>query len=103
MYGSDRQSFEIEDRVLAHLRLAFMNKLRRGEPFFFHVQESAGLRSLWVHPAVPIVFHFTGSRQPPINREWVEKLIREAGGPHGLSILPEPQSSRPGASEPVTV
>jgi hypothetical protein len=40
-------------------------------------------------------FHFYGSRQPKINRAWVEDLMLAASGPHGLSIVPEP------ADEPV--
>ena len=90
LYGSDGQSLDIDDRALAHLRVVFMNKLRRAEPFLFHHSEPNGSRSLWIHPAVPIVFHFYGSRQPALNRAWVEHLMTAASGPHGLSVLPEP-------------
>ena len=86
--GSD--SYVIDDRVLAHLRVVFMNKLRRSEPFFFHHAEPTGTRSMWIHPAVPIVFHFYGSRNPALNRAWIEDLVREASGPSGLSVTPEP-------------
>ena len=90
IYGSDRQSFDFDDRVLAHLRVVFMNKLRRSEPFLFHLTEATGSRSLWVHPAVPLVFHFYGSRQPALNRAWIEALIAAASGAHGLTLVPEP-------------
>jgi hypothetical protein len=90
VYGSDGQSFDIDDRVLAHLRIVFMTKLRRSEPFFFHHNESSGTRSMWIHPAVPIVFHFYGSRQPVLNRDWMESLLRDASSTNGLTVSPEP-------------
>ncbi|MDY0911114.1 ATP-dependent DNA ligase [Microbacterium sp. CFBP9034] len=103
IYGSDGQSLDIDDRALAHLRVVFMNKLRRAEPFLFHHTEASGLRSLWIHPAVPIVFHFYGSRQPALNREWVESLMIAASGAHGLSVLPEPAAATPAPNDQVPV
>lgn len=90
VYGSGNRSFDIEDRTLAHLRVVVMNKLRRGEPFMFHHSEPHVTCSVWMHPAVPIVFHFSGSRQPSVNREWVEALMQEASSANGLRIVPEP-------------
>ena len=93
IYNSQGHSFDVEDRALAHLRVVFMNKLRRGESFMFQHAAgdgSGGSRSLWVHPSIPLVFHFYGSRQPALNRRWVEVLMLEAGSPNGLGMLPEP-------------
>lgn len=94
IYGVPPATVEIDDRVLAHLRVVMVTKLRRSEPFMFEFElppaEGSGRRSFWVHPAVPMQFHFYGSRDPRLNRAWVEELIREASGPLGLRILPEP-------------
>lgn len=92
IYDSSGNAVDIEDRVLAHVRIAIMNKLRRSESFMFDVEvgDGSGRRSFWMSPSVPIQFHFFGSRQPRINREWVEELMRLASGPHGMSIVPEP-------------
>lgn len=94
IYSDGTSSFDIDDRLLAHLRIVVMNKLRRNEPFMFHLDRTDGLgpKSVWVHPAVPMVFHFFGSRTPAINRAWVEALMSEANGPHGLTLLPEPET-----------
>lgn len=85
-------SVEIDDRVLAHLRLVVMNKLRRNEPFMFDVDvnDGSGRRSFWIHASVPIQFHFYGGRRPRINRVWVEELVLSASSPNGLVIVPEP-------------
>jgi hypothetical protein len=92
IYDSAGTSVDIEDRTLAHLRIVIMNKLRRSESFMFDVDvaDGSGRRSFWMSPSVPIQFHFFGSRQPRINREWVEELMVAASGPHGLTVVPEP-------------
>lgn len=92
IYDTVANAVDIDDRTLAHLRIVVMNKLRRSESFMFDVEvgDGSGRRSFWMHPSVPIQFHFYGSRQPRINRVWVEDLMLAASGPNGLSITPEP-------------
>jgi hypothetical protein len=93
IYDTLGNAVEVEDRTLAHLRIVFMNKLRRAEPFMFDVDAGPGgdRRSFWIHPSVPLQFHFHGSRTPRINRLWVEELMQNASGPNGLFISPEPR------------
>lgn len=92
IYDTIGNAVDIDDRTLAHLRIVVMNKLRRAEPFMFDVEigDGSGRRSFWIHPSVPLQFHFFGSRQPRINRAWVEDLMQAASGPAGLTIIPEP-------------
>jgi len=73
IYDTNANSVDIDDRTLAHLRIVMMNKLRRSEPFMFDVEigDGSGRRSFWIHPSVPIQFHFFGSsaaRQPQVGR-----------------------------------
>ncbi|MFE7843576.1 ATP-dependent DNA ligase [Microbacterium sp. NPDC057407] len=91
IYDASSNSVDIEDRTLAHIRLVIMNKLRRGEPFMFDVDmgDGSGRRSYWIHPAIPLQFHFFGGRQPQINRRWLEAMMQAASGPRGLTIIPE--------------
>ncbi len=95
IYDTVANSVDIEDRTLAHLRVVVMNKLRRSEPFMFDVEigDGSGRRSFWIHPSVPLQFHFFGGRQPRINRAWVEALMQAASGPNGLTIVPEPDET----------
>ncbi|MDQ1082962.1 MULTISPECIES: ATP-dependent DNA ligase [Microbacterium] len=92
VYNSFGQAFDIEDRTLSHLRVVFMNKLRRNEPFMFHfpMADGSGTRSLWISPSIPLVFHFYGSRLPHLNRRWVDDLMNEASAPQGLTVIAEP-------------
>ena len=97
IYDTAGNSVDIDDRTLAHLRIVVMNKLRRSESFMFDVEigDGSGRRSFWMHPGVPLQFHFFGSRQPRINRMWIEELMQSASSPNGLTIVPEPTDESP--------
>ena len=94
MYGRPAEDIEIDDRTLAHLKIVILAKLRRGETFAFSfehdVSAGSGRSTIWLHPAIPLQFNFVGSRQPAINREWLEALVVTANSVDGLRILPEP-------------
>nr|WP_241983268.1 ATP-dependent DNA ligase [Cryobacterium tagatosivorans] len=74
--------------MLAHLQIVIVQKLRRGESFVFSwriSQESGGGRcSIWLNPAIPLYFRFSGSRPPGINAVWVAELTGSANRPQGL-------------------
>lgn len=100
IYSTATNSFDIDDRTLAHLRIVMMNKLRRSESFMFDLtmSDGSGSRSFWISPQVSIQFQFFGSRGPRINRAWVEELMFAASSARGLTIVPEPtESSAPEA------
>ncbi|MFJ4222883.1 ATP-dependent DNA ligase [Microbacterium sp. NPDC089695] len=92
---------EIEDRALTHLQLVITAKLRRSEPFPFSWREDAsvggGRTTVWVQPGSSLVFKYFGSRQPSINRAWIEALAFTANAPSGLHLVPEPQESHAAA------
>ncbi len=85
---------EIEDRALTHIQLVITAKLRRGEPFGFTWRDDASLgggrTTVWIHAGSSIVFKYHGSRQPNINRAWVDALAFTANSPSGLYLAPEP-------------
>jgi len=93
---------EIEDRALTHLQLVITAKLRRGEPFPFTWKEDAstggGRTTVWVHPGSSLVFKYAGSRQPALNRAWVDALAYTANAPTGLYLIHEPANTGPGTS-----
>ncbi|MBX0300513.1 ATP-dependent DNA ligase [Cryobacterium sp. 1639] len=103
IYGSPAISVEIDDRTLAHLKVVIVAKLRRGESFAFSWERSkesgSGHSSIWLNPAVPLDFEFSGKREPTLNRAWIDELVQVANTPAGLRILPEPPE-RPGPTPP---
>jgi len=94
IYGSPSISADFDDRVLAHLRVVMIAKLRRGESFTFNwdwpPSSGKGRSSIWLHPAIPLQFEFSGTREPALNRSWLEELSQSANTVAGLRVLPEP-------------
>lgn len=85
---------DFDDRVLAHLQIVIGMKLRRNEAFYFSWKDDQrvgdGRTTIWLHPALPILFKFYGSRMPAINRAWIHALEMSANTPGGLHIVEEP-------------
>jgi hypothetical protein len=98
LYGAGLTSIEIEDRVLAHLKLVITSKLRRSEPFSFSWHASDGAASsdrritVWINPFVELQFHFSEDVPPLINRRWLEVLAESANSAGGLWLAPEPDA-----------
>jgi hypothetical protein len=92
IYGATE--IEIEDRLLTHLQVVAINRLKREQPFAMSWRDSrdsgGGRTTVWVHPSIPLMFHFDGSRVPTINTRWLEELYASANGPTGLIVTTEP-------------
>lgn len=92
-YGEALSATEFDDRLLAHLQLAMFTKLRRGESFVFSWDISreagSGHNAVWISPAVPIRFTYPTRNREPINRAWLEALLRTANSVAGLRIVDE--------------
>jgi hypothetical protein len=89
----ESMAFEFDDRLLAHLQIVIVNKLRRGESFVMSWRVSAdagsGRAAIWMHPSLPLYFEFGGSRVPSINREWLGRLANSADSSLGLIVVGE--------------
>ncbi len=104
-YGDARTPIEIEDRALAHLKMVILAKLRRNEGFGFSwtkgLSEGSGRATVWLSPSIPLHFEFSGSRQPNLNRAWLEALTQQAATAGGLSVLEEPLGELRPADDPL--
>jgi len=88
--------YRIDDRVLAHLKIAITVKLRVGEAFLLNWQvpaeEGSGRISLWIAPSIPISYRFNGSKVPDLNRQWLDALARSSHGIRGMIVMDEAQA-----------
>jgi hypothetical protein len=95
VYGS--HEIDIDDRLLTHLQVVAINRLKREKPFSLSWRDSrdqgGGRTTLWVHPSIPLLFHFEGSRIPSINRAWLAQLEESADGAMGMIVTSEPPES----------
>ncbi|MDH6236197.1 ATP-dependent DNA ligase [Cryobacterium sp. CG_9.6] len=97
----DRVVVEFDDRVLAHLQVVIIQKLRRGESFLLSWRDAAvvgdGRSAAWLNPAIPLYFKFSGGHAPSINPVWIAQLTRSANSSQGLIVTGEERS--PGEPE----
>jgi hypothetical protein len=88
---------EFEDRLLAHLQIVIVQKLRRGESFLMSWRDAAetgdGHSAIWIHPSQNLYFKFAGSKTPNINPAWLEELTLSANSTRGLLVMREGSSS----------
>ncbi|MEN0085158.1 MAG: ATP-dependent DNA ligase [Leifsonia sp.] len=91
LYGS--MTVEFDDRVLSHLQIVIVNKLRRNESFAMSWRDSSavgdGRSAIWIDPSIPLYFKFDGSRVPEIDREWLARLSASADSSLGLIVTDE--------------
>jgi hypothetical protein len=89
----DEERIDLDDRLLVHLQVVIVRKFRRGESFSMSwvrsVEIGSGRCSIWMVPTIPIRFEFRGSRVPPINQQWLERMTESAGSARGLLITNE--------------
>ena len=90
-YGGRRTEFD--DRLLAHLHIVIVQKLRTGTGFAMSwmnaLSAGNGRTSIWIDRTIPLQFDFAGSRPPAINREWLAELQRSADSSTGLVVTGE--------------
>ena len=103
-YGDSGTPIGIEDRALAHLKVAITTKLRRGESFTLswkHPEEQPrGRSTLWLHPSIPLRFVFDEPEAPELSRSWIEDLMRSANSTGGIQLVQEQLDIEPIATSP---
>lgn len=102
VYGPQQRTLEIEDRVLAHLKIVILSKLRRRESFAFSwenpASEGSGRGSIWLSTEIPLEFQFTDEHGPLLNRAWIQQLSALADRGE-LQVTDEPVERGPHGSE----
>lgn len=87
------QALEIDDRTLAHVKVAVVTKLRRGESFtlsWIHPEgQPAGRTTIWMHESIPLRFEFLETEPPELHREWIEEILRSANTTGGIQLTAE--------------
>jgi hypothetical protein len=104
----DGVEVKFDDRLLTHLHIVITQKLRRGESFALSWRDSessgGGRSSVWLHPAIPLFFKYSGSKPPALNKEWLDALSLSANSAQGLMVFEETShpSSGPAKSQVLT-
>jgi hypothetical protein len=89
--------YYIDDRMLAHVKVAASAKLRRQECFLLsweiEASHGSGRVSLWLSPAIPLQFQFSGSRVPELNPVWLEALVETGNSARGMVLMSEGEAA----------
>src|SRR4051794_37578241 len=103
--------YVFDDRLLSHLQVVIITKLRRRESFLLTwtpEEPGYGREALWIDTGIPLHFQFDELVSPPLNRDWLEKMLDGTHRPNGLHVMDEPpmtersESHRAGRSRVVT-
>ena len=92
-YGDSGTPIGIEDRALAHLKIAITTKLRRGESFTLSWQHAddqpRGRSTPCLPPTIPLRFVFAEPEAPDRSRNWIDDRMRTANSTGGILLVPE--------------
>ena len=95
-YGDSDAPVQIDDRTLAHLQAVVVTKLRRNESFTLSWQHcpgsGTGRSTIWLHPAIPLLFEFDEGAPDKLNLEWLERLMHSANASGGIQLVEETTS-----------
>jgi hypothetical protein len=97
------EAIPMDDRTLAHLKVAVVTKLRRGESFtlsWSHGDDAvAGRTTIWMHETIPLRFEFLDPEPPKLHREWIEEILRSANTTGGIQLTEEHMETGPSDSD----
>jgi hypothetical protein len=86
----DGMTVDFDDRLLAHIELVVVQKLRRQETFLLTWQNAeqlgGGRTGIWLHSSALLTFHFEANENPHIDRAWLEKLMSSANSSMGMFV-----------------
>jgi len=98
-YGSSEMPIDIEDRMLAHLKVVIATKLRRSESFTVSWRhpddEPRGRSTIWLNPSIPLRFVFDDFEPPQLNPEWMVELANSANSSGGILLVAEHLHTQP--------
>jgi hypothetical protein len=95
IYGGDFE-IEIDDRMLAHLKLVIIGKLRRAEScalsWTVAKAQGSGRETIWINPNTALRFRFDTADRQPINAQWVA-AIAETANKGDIQLVAEPPTA----------
>lgn len=93
-YGSNEYQVEVDDRALAHLKIAILTALRANKSIAFSFTNpqsiGGGRETLWISPVTDLRFKFVGGRPPRINETWLRLILETVDAPTGMHLVEEP-------------
>ncbi|RWZ51024.1 hypothetical protein ELQ90_09505 [Labedella phragmitis] len=86
IYGSE--TFEFDERLLAHVKIVITQKLRRSESFLLSWthRDGRGRSSVWVNASSDLHFRFAEAKPPVLNQQWLSMMMESSYASRGLDV-----------------
>lgn len=89
-YGTTTEPIQIDDRLLAHVKVVVATKLRRGESFtlsWVHgPDQPVGRSTIWLQPSIPLRFVFDSEQPEALDQNLLKRMANDANSSRGLSL-----------------
>ncbi|MCW2163560.1 hypothetical protein B0I12_000686 [Microbacterium hydrothermale] len=89
-YGTTTEPIQIDDRLLAHVKVVVATKLRRGESFtlsWVHgADQPVGRSTIWLQPSIPLRFVFDSEQPEALDQNLLKRMANDANSSRGLSL-----------------
>lgn len=103
-YGAGPAPIQIEDTLLAHLKVVMATKLRRDESFTLawqHDEHSpAGRTTIWVGPSIPLRFVFDSPEPATLDPRRAQSMADEVTRTGVITLPPLHTPARDAATDP---
>lgn len=84
------QAIDMDDRTLAHLKVAVVTKLRRGESFTLAWRHEGtgqpGRSAIWLQPSIPLRFVFDTPDPEQLRASALQDFVNQANSSGGLNV-----------------
>ncbi|MDR6200826.1 hypothetical protein QE374_002735 [Microbacterium sp. SORGH_AS428] len=85
-YANATAPVEMNDRLLAHVKVVATTKLRRQESFTLNLRGADGRETLWIHSSIPLRFVFSSAEPESLNPVFLQSLAESASSTAGLTV-----------------
>lgn len=89
-YGAIQRQIVMDDRLLAHLEVVVIARLRRNNALTLRWVEKPeagdGRRSIWLHPNSDLYFEYDDADHGELDRELLDRLVRAADSNAGINL-----------------
>jgi hypothetical protein len=89
-YGAIPRTISIDDRLLAHIEVVVLSRLRRNNAFALRWTEAGGeqpgRRTIWIHQGTDLCFEYDAAEQGELDRELLDQLAKAADSNGGINL-----------------
>lgn len=89
-YGAIQREIEMDDKLLAHIEMIVLSRLRRNNAFALRwiekIEVGDGRRTIWISPSSDLYFEYDKHEQPELDRVLLDKLAAAADSNLGVNL-----------------